>query len=122
MTDADSLESILADMHKKYVEESDTTSKKYVGDSLLSKDKQQSHSTLDKLLNELKQDLKTNYFPAKAAQAPSIKKEEKQPLDPELSRLVTQQNIQNQKIIKQKHNNGLISLIPFLGKVFGSRI
>ncbi|MFM1843584.1 MAG: hypothetical protein RLZZ490_2327, partial [Cyanobacteriota bacterium] len=98
MTDSDSLESILADMHKKYVQGSEKSSKNLVEEFPLTQENKQQHPTLDKLLNELKQDFQTNQFPIQADKITPVEKEKIHPLDSELDRLVTQQKAQNQKI------------------------
>ncbi|MFN9173921.1 MAG: salt stress protein, Slr1339 family [Synechocystis sp.] len=115
MADSDSLESILADMRQKYVEGSEQTSKSLVGDSPLDQKKQQ-HPSLDKLLNELKQDLKTNQLPSQADQIQPVKQETKRPLDPEINHLVAQQKKHNQEIIRQKAQRWLDELDQLSGE------
>ncbi len=116
MPNSDSVESILADMRQKYLGEPEKTAKNSVENPLSNQEKQQKHSSLDKLLKELKQDLKANILPVQTIQSPSIKAENPESQNLEIERLVAQQKKQNQKIIAQKAQQWLDELDPLSGE------
>ncbi|MBD2653190.1 hypothetical protein H6G45_06760 [Synechocystis sp. FACHB-383] len=114
MNDSDSIDSILADLRQKYIQEPDIISNNSTIDPTLSKEQQ--HPTLDKILNELKQGFKINYFPEKTDQIPTIIKESPQVSNPELKNLIDRQEQQRQVIIAQKAQQWLDQLDPLSGE------
>ncbi|WP_371813246.1 salt stress protein, Slr1339 family [Synechocystis sp. PCC 7338] len=69
-----------------------------------------------RILNELKQGFKINYFPEKTNQIPTIIKESPQVLNPELKNLIDRQEQQRQAIIAQKAQQWLDQLDPLSGE------
>ncbi|MBE9174201.1 hypothetical protein IQ225_00530 [Synechocystis salina LEGE 06155] len=110
MNDSDSIDSILADLRQKYIEEPDTISNKPTIDCTLNKEQQ--HPTLDKILNELKHGFKINYFSEKIDQFPTRVEESSQSLQPELKKIIDRQEQQRQTIIAQKAQQWLEQLDP----------
>ncbi|AIE76232.1 hypothetical protein D082_50700 (plasmid) [Synechocystis sp. PCC 6714] len=102
-------------MRQKYVEGSKQISGKLVGDSVLGKEDQE-HPALDKILSELKEGLKVDYFGTTTNQAKSVEKEKTQSLNPELKRLVDDKNKRKQKLIAQKAQEWLNELDPLSGE------
>ena len=118
MNDSDSIDSILADLRQKYVEEPGAISSNSAINPTPSKEQQ--HPTLDIILNELKQDCKVSYFSEKTNK---IQAEDKQipqslnsKLNPELENLIEYQDQQRQAIITQKAQQWLDQLDPLSGE------
>jgi septal ring factor EnvC (AmiA/AmiB activator) len=118
MNDSDSINSILADLRQKYVEEPGAVSSNSAINPTPSK--KQQHPTLDIILNELKQGCKVSYFSEKMNKVQAGDKQLPQSLNsklnPELKKLIDYQEKQRQAIITQKAQQWLEQLDPLSGE------
>ncbi|QHU99912.1 hypothetical protein BWK47_07020 [Synechocystis sp. CACIAM 05] len=114
MNNPDSIDSILADLRQKYIEEPETLSSKPAIAS--TSNKEQQHPTLDIILNELKQGFKVNYFSEKTPKIQATFKQTSESLNPELKKLIDHQEQQRQAIIAQKAQQWLEQLDPLSGE------
>ncbi|WLT39436.1 hypothetical protein NON20_07945 [Synechocystis sp. B12] len=118
MNDSDSINSILADLRQKYVEQPGAVSSNSAINPTPSK--KQQHPTLDIILNELKQGCKVSYFSEKINKVQAGDKQLPQSLNsklnPELKKLIDYQEKQRQAIITQKAQQWLEQLDPLSGE------
>lgn len=114
MNNPDSIDSILADLRQKYIEEPETLSSNPA--IVSTSNKEQQHPTLDKILNELKQGFRVNYFSEKTPKIQATFKQASESLNPELKKLIDHQEQQRQAIIAQKAQQWLEQLDPLSGE------